>query len=83
MPVVFRHKGFRFLFYSNESSPREPMHVHAMKDGIDGKFWLWPDVVLAYNDGFSARTLRELTEVIINRRNDIANAWNEFFGEAD
>lgn len=83
MPVVFRHKGFRFLFFSNEGSPREPMHVHVMKDGIDAKFWLWPDVVLAYNDGFSARTLRELSDVITNRRNDIANAWSEFFGEGD
>jgi hypothetical protein len=24
MPVVFRYKGVRFFFYSNEGSPREP-----------------------------------------------------------
>jgi len=24
MPVVFRDKGFRFFFYSNEGNPREP-----------------------------------------------------------
>lgn len=41
MPLVFRHKGFRFLFYSNEGDPREPPHIHAVKDGIDAKFWLW------------------------------------------
>jgi hypothetical protein len=80
MPVVFRHKGFRFLFYSNEGDPREPMHIHALKDGLDAKFWLWPEVTLAYNDGFSARTLRELIELIGNRRQEIASAWNEFFG---
>jgi hypothetical protein len=80
VPVVFRHKGFRFLFYSNEGEPREPLHVHVMKDDIDAKFWLWPDVVLAYNDGFNARTLRELTEVVTNRRDEIARAWNEHFG---
>ncbi len=34
MPVVFRHHGFRFLFYANEGSPREPAHIHAEKDGI-------------------------------------------------
>lgn len=83
MPVVFRHKGFRFLFYSNEGDPREPPHIHAIKDDIDAKFWLWPDVVVAYNDGYSAKTLRELTEVIANRRREIMNAWNEFFGEGD
>jgi hypothetical protein len=59
MPVVFRHKGFRFYFFSNEGNPREPVHIHVMKDGIDAKFWLWPDVMVAYNDGFSAKALRE------------------------
>jgi len=28
MPVVLRYKGFRFFFYSNEDSPREPVHIH-------------------------------------------------------
>lgn len=28
MPEVFRWRGFRFFFYSNEGSPREPCHVH-------------------------------------------------------
>jgi hypothetical protein len=46
MPVVFRHKGFRFLFYSNEGDPREPVHIHVLKDGIDSKFWLWPEVAV-------------------------------------
>ena len=82
MPVVFRHKGFRFLFYANEGDPREPMHIHALKDGIDAKFWLWPDVILAYNDGHPARDLRLLAEVILNRRSFIEGVWNEFFGES-
>lgn len=80
MPVVFRHKGFRFHFYSNEGEPREPQHIHVLKDGIDAKFWLWPDVVVAYNDGYSARALRELTEIIEQRRDEIALAWDEHFG---
>lgn len=80
MPLIFRHKGFRFLFYSNEGNPREPPHVHAIKDGVDAKFWLWPEVVVASNDGFSAKTLRELTTVIEQRRDEIAQAWNDFFG---
>ena len=80
MPVVFRHQGFRFHFFSNEGKPREPPHVHVLKDDIDTKFWLRPDVVVAYNDGFNARTLRELTEIIERRRNEIEQAWNDFFG---
>src|SRR5260363_351015 len=62
MPVLFRYKGFRFLLYSNEGNPREPIHIHVVKDGIDAKFWLDP-VRLAYNDGFNAQVLRELMEV--------------------
>ncbi|MBD0413342.1 DUF4160 domain-containing protein [Oryzicola mucosus] len=80
MPVVFREKGFRFLFYANEGDPREPVHVHVIKDGIDAKFWLWPEIVVAYNDGFNAKTLRELTEIIESRRPEIDHAWNDFFG---
>jgi len=28
MPVVFRYRGYRFFFYSNEGDPREPLHIH-------------------------------------------------------
>jgi hypothetical protein len=79
MPVVFRHKGFRFFFFSNEGNPREPIHIHVMKDGIDAKFWLQP-VRVAYNDGFDAKTLRELVEVIEHHADDIERSWNEHFG---
>ena len=37
---MFRYKGFRFFFYSNEGDPREPVHVHARGDGGEAKFWL-------------------------------------------
>ena len=35
----------------------------------------------AYNDGFNARMLRGLTELIEQRRDEIARVWDEFFGE--
>lgn len=82
MPVVFRLNGFRFLFYSNEGDPREPMHIHALKGGTDAKFWLLPEVIVAYNDGFNAKTMRELVEIIENHKSTIARAWDEFFGES-
>ena len=37
MPVVFRYKGFRFFFYSNEGIPREPVHVHVRAGGSEAK----------------------------------------------
>lgn len=82
-PVVFRHRGFRFQFYANEGNPREPMHIHMVKDGIDAKFRLWPDVTLAYNDGFDARTIRQMIPIIEAQLGTIRTVWNDFFGEAD
>ncbi len=32
MPAVFRDGGFRFFFYSDDSDPREPVHIHVMRD---------------------------------------------------
>lgn len=40
MPVIFRYKGYRFFFYSNEGSPREPVHVHVRGSDGEAKFWL-------------------------------------------
>jgi len=79
MPTVFRHLGFRFFFYSNEGDPREPVHIHVMKDGGEAKFWLDPDPRLARSVGFDARTLRVLARIIADRADDIEEAWNEHF----
>lgn len=81
MPVVFRHRGYRFFFYSNEGNPREPLHVHVDKEGNEAKFWLHPQVSVAYNDGFDARTLRELTEIVLQHAVLIEKTWHEFFGD--
>ncbi len=58
MPTIFHYDGFRFFFYSNEGDPREPMHVHVMKDGCEVKFWLDAEVSVAASRGFDARTVR-------------------------
>jgi hypothetical protein len=79
MPVVFRERGFRFFFYSNEGSPREPLHIHVEKDNVEAKFWLKPEVSVAYNDGYGARTLRELQSLGEANENRIVRAWNEHF----
>lgn len=80
MPVLFRHRGFKFFFYSNEGTPREPFHIHVEKDGMEAKFWLLPEVRVAYNDGYDARTLRELLEIAEANKDRIEKAWDEFFG---
>jgi hypothetical protein len=81
MPVVFRHKGFRFFFYSNEGYPREPLHIHARKGEAIAKFWLEPDVSLAESYDLTSSELRELMEAAEKNKEHIKRYWNEYFGE--
>lgn len=80
MPVVFRYKGFRFFFYSNEGSPREPVHVHVRGAGCEAKLWLTPQVRVADSQGLDASSLRELVEVAQANSDTIERAWHEYFG---
>jgi len=80
MPTVLRLRGFRFFFYSNEGSPREPVHIHVERDRCEAKFWLRPEVQVAYNDRYDARTLRELAGIIWQYRDLFERAWDEYFG---
>jgi hypothetical protein len=79
MPVVFRHEGYRFFFYSNEGDPREPVHIHVRKGDAVAKFWIAP-LGLDSSDGFDARALRELERIIKERTTLIERAWHEHFG---
>ena len=79
MPVILRLNGFRFLFYSNEGSPVEPAHVHVVNGGDEAKFWTSPEVELAFNEGFDARTLNWIQGVVEARREELERAWNEYF----
>ena len=60
MPVVFRHLGIRFYFFSNEGNPREPVHVHASRSDADAKLWLLPEVKVAESVGFSRRGTKSI-----------------------
>ncbi len=80
MPVVFRDQGYRFHFFSNEGEPREPVHIHVTKDDADAKLWLYPEVEYAYNRGFDARTQRWIAGIVMARRQEIKDAWDDHFG---
>ena len=83
MPVVFRSGGFRFFFFANEGNPREPYHIHVERGEQQAKLWMRPEVCIAYNDGFNARTLRELLRLVEANRERIEQAWDRFFREGD
>ena len=79
MPIVFRHRGFKFFFLLKRGDPREPRHIHIEKDTGEAKFWLNPEVRVSYNDGYDARSLRELLEIVEANKDRIEMAWDEFF----
>jgi hypothetical protein len=80
MPVVFRYKGYRFFFYSNEGNPRESLHIHVRKGEAVAKFWLEPVVSVAESYAMRSSELRELMGVAEENRELIERYWNEHFG---
>ena len=79
MPVVLRIDGFKFLFYGNEGKPREPVHIHVRYGRDEAKFWLSPDVRLAYDRGLSVQALNRMQRLVEDHRNELERAWNAFF----
>lgn len=80
MPTVFRYKGYRFFFYSNEGDPLEPLHIHVVKAEKVAKLWLEPDLAVAESYGMTSAELKMLCKVVDEKRDLIAEVWNEYFG---
>ena len=79
MPVVFRHGGLRYYFYSNEGLPPEPPHIHVKGGGRDAKIWLEPQLGIADSYGFNSRELSDMLRVVADRRQLILKAWHDHF----
>ena len=79
MPVVFRYKGYKFFFFSNEGAPREPLHIHVRKGEALAKIWLEPEVVVAEAYAMDSSEMKELLEVALDHRDEIRRYWNEHF----
>jgi len=77
VPTVAREGPFRFYFYSGDLG--EPPHIHVDAAEHSAKFWLSP-VSLHYNIGFSARELRTIERILIQRKDDFLGAWHAYFG---
>lgn len=80
MPVVFRYKGYRFFFFSNEENPPEPLHIHVRQGSALAKFWVEPEAAVAESYGMNSSELRELLEVVEQNRELIERKWHEYFG---
>ena len=79
MPVVLRIDGLKFMFYSNEGIPLEPIHIHVQSGRNEAKFWLRPTVRLAYNRGFDSKTLSRAERMVEDHKKSLEKAWNDYF----
>jgi hypothetical protein len=78
MPEILRVGGYRFFFFSRESS--EPRHIHVEQAERYAKFWLDP-IELVESRGFRGSELRELCSIIAEHRDEFIIAWDEHFGQ--
>jgi len=76
-PTVFKHKGYRFFFFSAEE---KRMHIHIVSSGAEAKFWIEPNIEHAVNNGFSDIEINELGKIIKENESKIRNSWNKHFG---
>ena len=81
MPVVFRHGGCSYFFFSNEGDPREPVHIHVRHGEKLAKFWVEPTVELADAYGFSGKELNRISKVVQKNAALIVEQWHEHFGD--
>ena len=80
MPVILRHKGFKFYFFSNEMD--EPIHIHINKAEKNCKIWLVPKIELEYSYGFTSKEISEIFEIVIKNQKTLKNKWDEYFSQA-
>lgn len=77
MPTVLRIGSYRFFFYSNEGN--EPPHIHVERAEAAAKFWLTPDVRLAWSSRFRQRERTQLLERVQEHQELFLEKWNEYF----
>ncbi|MFA5927723.1 MAG: DUF4160 domain-containing protein [Candidatus Margulisiibacteriota bacterium] len=77
-PTIFKAKGYRFYFLSNEE---DRIHIHVTDENGEAKFWLEPIISLAVSYGLNPRRLNEVQRIVEEHRNEILKAWQKHFGK--
>ncbi len=75
-PTVFRKKGYRFYFLSNEE---KRLHVHVTCAAGEAKFWIEPLISLSLYHGLNGTQLSEIQRIIEEHKNEIKQSWERHF----
>ena len=87
MPQVFRIGPYWVYFWSDESKPLEPVHVHVAEGNPTPnatKIWITNSgkCLLCHNKGrIPDKALRNIMRMIEARSGSIVQKWAAFFGE--
>ncbi len=76
-PTIFREKGYRFYFLSNEE---HRVHIHVECENGEAKFWIEPIVALSTYYKLKPHQLNEIQRIVEKHKNDIAKEWEKYFG---
>lgn len=77
-PSIFREKGYRFYFLSNEE---DRVHIHVTSEDGEAKFWLEPILSLAVHHGLNPKKLSDIQLIIEVHKDEILKAWQKHFGK--
>ena len=87
MPQIFRMGEYWFYFWTNESKPLEPIHVHIAKGSPTAnstKIWITSTgkcLLCNNNSRIPSHTLRNIMRMIEARSEDVISKWMNYFGE--
>ncbi len=86
MPQIFKVGSYFVYFWSNESNPLEPIHVHISSGEPtekSTKVWITKTgrCLLCNNRGnIPPKTLKNIMRVIEARSEEIKSKWYDYFG---
>jgi hypothetical protein len=58
------------------------MHVHVTTTDGEAKFWMEPEIVLAWNYGLSEPIINRALKLVQERQQEIRDAWRKHFPES-
>jgi len=77
-PTIFREKGYRFYFLSNEE---KRIHVHIVCEDGEAKFWIEPIISLATYYGLNKIQLNQIKRLVERHKNEIIKEWERHFSQ--
>lgn len=77
-PTIFREKGYRFYFLSNEENR---VHIHIECEHGEAKFWIEPIVALNTYYKLKPHQLNEIQRIVEKQKDEIIKEWKKYFGK--